>query len=124
MAEALRSPTATVRARAVQALRRVNHPDVDRLIAAAMTGDSDPAVRTAAVGAALSRPLGPFVEPLSALVRTDKVAHVRIHAIQAMADRLDAAPQLQQALLAVATKDPSPGVQQTARKALGTRFTR
>ena len=115
MAEALRDPTASVRARAVQSLRRMNHPDVDRLISTAMTGDSDPAVRSAAVDAALSRPLGPFVEPLAALVRTDKVAHVRIHAIQAMADYIDASPQLQQALVAAATGDPSPGVKQMAR---------
>jgi hypothetical protein len=42
-------------------------------------------------------------------VRTDKVAGVRIHAIQAMRDHIDASPQLQQALLAAATGDPSPG---------------
>ena len=124
VAEALRDPSASVRARAVQSLRRMKHPDVDRLITTAMTGDSDPAVRSAAVDAALSRPLGPFVEPLAALVRTDKVAHVRIHAIQAMADHIDDSPPLQQALVAAATGDPSPGVKQMARKALGPRFTK
>jgi hypothetical protein len=124
VAEALRDPSASVRARAVQSLRRMNHPDVDRLIATTMASDSDPTVRSAAVDAAFSRPLGPFVEPLSVLVRADRVPHVRIHAIQAMADHLDTAPQLQQALVAVATADPNPGVQRSAREALGRRFTK
>lgn len=124
VAEGLRDPSALVRARAVQSLRRVNHPDVDRLIAATMTGDGDPTVRSAAVGAALTRPLGPFVEPLTTVVRSDKVARVRIHAIQAMADHVDASPQIHEALLAAATLDPNPDVQRTARQALGPRFSK
>ena len=124
VAEALRAPSARARALAVQALRRVNHPDVDRLIATALTGDRDPAVRSAAVGAAASRPLGAFVGPLTDLVRTDKVAHVRIHAIQAIADHVDQWPQIQQALLAAASDDPDPGAQRMARRALGPRFTK
>jgi len=120
--EGLRRPDPRVRAAAARAMGRISVPSADRLIAATMTGDSEPSVRSAAVTAAEGRPIAALVEPLAKLVRTDPAASVRNNAIRVAAANLEQAPQLEEALLAAATGDPSPGLQRLAQQALGPRF--
>lgn len=120
--KALTDPNTAVRAGAARALRKVKDPSADRLIAAAMTGDHDPAVRAAAVLAASFRPIGPLVEPLAHAVRADPVEYVRSEAIDMVANHVDESPLLGQALLDAATSDSSPGIRRLARKALGRRL--
>jgi HEAT repeat protein len=118
---ALLDPTAEVRASAVRALRKVMDPSADRLISTTMIADRDPNVRAAAVLAATFRPIGPLIEPLSRAAQADPVDYVRSRAIEAVASHVDASPLIEQALFAVATKDPKPGVRRLAREALGPR---
>ena len=124
VAEALRDPSPRIRAVATGALAAVQHPDADRLIATAMTDDRDPTVRAAAVRAAASRPIGPMADALAHAVRSDPVEYVRTDAIQAVGRHVDESTQIQQALVAAATSDASPGVQRMARQALGPRLTK
>jgi hypothetical protein len=124
VAEALRDPSPRVRAVAAGALAAVQHPDADRLIATAMTDDRDPTVRSAAVRAAASRPIGPMADALAHAVRSDPVEYVRTNAIQAVTPHIDESALIQQALVAAATSDASKGVQRMARQALGPRLTK
>jgi HEAT repeat protein len=119
---ALASPNPRVRAAAARALGRIALPTADRLIVATMTTDRDSGVRAAAVTAAGSRPIAPLAETLSTLMRTDPAESVRTSAIRVAGAHIEQAPQLEQALLAAASGDPSPGLQRLARKALGSRF--
>ena len=121
--EGLRSADPRVRAAAARALRKLAMPSTDRLIAATMTGDREASVRAAALSAAATRPIGPLVEPLAQLVRSDPTPYVRGDAIRVAGAHLDEAPQLEQALLAVAKGDANASLQRLARTALGPRFT-
>jgi HEAT repeat protein len=124
VAEALRDPSPRVRAVATGALAAVQHPDADRLIATAMTDDRDPTVRAAAVRAASNRPIGPLADAFAHVVRSDPAEYVRTDAIQAITQHVDESTQIQEALVAAATSDASPGVKRMARQALGPRLTK
>lgn len=120
--QALRDPSAAVRAGAARALRKVKDPVADRLIAEAMTGDRDPSVRAAAVLAASFRPIGPLVESLAHTVEGDPVDYVRTGAIEAVASHVDESPLVQKALFTAASHDASAGVRRLARQTLGRRL--
>jgi HEAT repeat protein len=118
----LHDPNAGIRASAARALRKVQDPSADRMIADAMRDDRDPSVRSAAVLAATFRPIGPLLEPLTHLVEADPVEYVRTNAIEAVASHVGESPLVQHALLAAANSDRSPGVRRLARKILGSRL--
>lgn len=120
--QALHDSKSDLRAGAARALRKVEEPAADRLIATTMLADQDPKVRAAAILAATFRPIGPLVEPLARVVQADPVDYVRTDAIEAVANHIAESPFIEKVLLAAATGDRSPGVRRLARRALGPRL--
>lgn len=129
---ALRSGHTEVRAAAAHALRRIDDPAVDRLLAAVITGDQNERVRAKAVSAAevrwpeqSSAPPRPAGDPLVASIIHaaifDAAESVRARAIGVLRRRQEPSQDIQAALTKVAEQDPSPGVRRLAREALAAR---
>ena len=120
---ALKDPQAEVRRAAARALRLADGPEVEGLLAAAITSDQDAGVRSAALFAAgfrrtIGRPLG---EALLHAAKFDPAEEVRTGAISLMRRHADAVPQVAETLEWIARHDPLPGVRglaQEARKGL------
>jgi hypothetical protein len=117
--EALRDARAPVRAAAARGLRLSTELETDRMLAAAITTDDDPGVRTAAIIAAGFRhPLGPsLVDALRHAATMDAVEYVRSDAVTLLRQNPDASPQVLETLEWVAEHDSQPGVRRLAREA-------
>lgn len=117
--EALRDPRVPVRAEAARALRLAGAPEVDGLLSATITSDSDPQVRAAAVFAVSFRsPSGTIVDALIKAAKTDSVEYVRSDAIVQLRAHPDASPAIPATLKWISEHDPNPGVQRLAREGL------
>jgi hypothetical protein len=118
--EALRDDRESVRAAAARALRLAPGPDVDGLLAAAITSDSHPAVRADAIFAAgFRRPLSPQIgEALLHIAREDPVGYVRSNAVTLLRRNAGVVPGIAETLAWIADHDSKPAVRRLAREAL------
>ncbi len=120
LAEALADPHPAIRAAAVRSLRLAPGDETDDMIAAVITADADPTVRSDGIFAArFRRPLPPAIT--SALLRaatSDEADHVRSAAVALLRDNIDASPGVAETLARVAQKDPNAGIRRQARQAL------
>jgi HEAT repeat protein len=110
-----------VRAAAARGLRLASGPEVDALLAAALSGDADPRVRLAAIFAAGFREVDPFLEALCAAAAADPAEQVRTGAVALLRRHLALAPSVRRTLARVAERDPSPGLRRLAREATAAR---
>ncbi len=118
--EALRDPRVPIRVAAARALRLSPGPEVDRLLAAAITEDRDPAVRAAALFAVSFRhPVGARLgEALVRAAKADTAEHVRSSAITLLRQNPEASPRIAETLQWIAEHDSKPGVRRLAQEAL------
>jgi HEAT repeat protein len=111
-----------VREAAVYAVRLMNAPEVDGLLAARLAQDPHASVRSAAATAMSARaPTAALAGALTAAALGDRDPHVRNRAIRVMSAWLDDLPQLSAALAEVAEADPEPKLRAQAAGALGRR---
>jgi hypothetical protein len=118
--ETLRDAHDPARLAAARALRLAGGPEVDGLLATAITSDEDPAVRSAAVSAAgFHHPIGLVLgEALVEAARADAVDYVRSRAITLLRQNPDASPRISESLGWIAEHDPKPGIRRLAQQAL------
>ena len=118
--EALRDDRETVRAAAARALRLAPGPDVDGLLAAAITSDSHPAVRADAIFAAgFRRPLSPQIgEALLHVAREDPIGYVRSNAVTLLRRNAGVVPGIAETLVWIADHDSKPAIRRLAREGL------
>jgi HEAT repeat protein len=114
--QALRRPDESVRVQAARALRQIPDPAADRMLVAALARD-EPAVRSAALFAARSRPFGPLVDAVAHAAEVDPAASVRRDAVGVLADHVPGWPRAAEAL-AAAANDADPAVRRLARAVL------
>jgi hypothetical protein len=116
---ALHDARALVRAAAARALRLAEAPEVDRLLSALITGDSDPHVRADAIFASsFRRPSAAVFEALQQAARGDPAEHVRSNAVSLLRQHPDACPGIPDTLAWIAQHDTKPGVRRLANEAL------
>jgi hypothetical protein len=120
--QALRDLHAPIRAAAARALRLAPGPEVDHALAAVITSDSEPAVRSDAVFAArFRRPLpAPLTDALLQAAASDKADYVRSDALAVLRQNPTASAQIPEALGRIARLDADPGIRRQAREALAT----
>jgi hypothetical protein len=114
----LNSEDALVRSAAVEALRLMQHPDVDPLVANKMA-DKRPNVRNAALETAAYRPLSET--SLAAVIKmamTTSDAYGRMEAVKVLATWLEQRKELRTVLEQVVQKDPEPRIREVAQRAL------
>ena len=109
-----------LRAAAVQALRLMELPEVDRLIADRMKNDGAPVVRYAALSAALPRPVSPtLIAAVGEAATKAPDAQGRLQAVRLLVRWLpERTAEVQPALERAAHSDAEPKVRQEARRAL------
>jgi HEAT repeat protein len=118
---ALTSGSAEVRIAAVKNLRLMPAPRADKLLAALLSPDMDPAVRESALFAASFRRFDAMHTALDAILRADPSADLRMTALNALATYLQrdgavaAAPLIRWA----AENDPDENIRQQAQRSLG-----
>jgi len=117
---ALRDSRVPVRAVAVRALRLTRGPEVDGLLSAALTTDSDPSVRAGAIFAAGFRHSldSALTEAVLRAARTDPADSVRSSAVTLLARAPHASPQIAETLAWVAENDTKFGIRRQAHQAL------
>ncbi|HEX6764899.1 MAG TPA: HEAT repeat domain-containing protein [Polyangiaceae bacterium] len=109
----------SVRGAAVEALRLMDHPDVDATIAARLTRErSNQALRAVLNAAKLRTPSPLLAEALSTVALSSKDSQSRYRAVQLMASWLDEEPSLKTALLEIAKRDESDAVRRAAQDAV------
>jgi hypothetical protein len=109
----------TVRGAAVEALRWMDDPAVDGLIAGRLRAEQRPfALRAALNAAKIRQPTPPLAEAVAAVATTAKDDHSRYAAIELMARWQPAQPSLREVLDRVARTDAVPAVREAARAAL------
>jgi hypothetical protein len=114
------SKSESVRAAAVQALRLMDHPAVDPLIAERMENDEKPAVRYAAFSAAAPRRVTPVLAGAverAAIAAPD--AQGRMLATRLLARWLPDRETVRPTLQKIASSDAEPRIRDEARRALG-----
>jgi HEAT repeat protein len=118
--EALGDERETVRAAAARALRLASGPDVDGLLAAAITSDSHPAVRADAIFAAgFRRPLSPQLgEALVHVAQADPIGYVRSNAVTLLRRNAGVVPGVAETLAWISDHDSKPAIRRLAREAL------
>jgi HEAT repeat protein len=118
--EALGDDRESVRAAAARALRLAPGPDVDGLLAAAITSDSHPAVRADAIFAAgFRRPLSPQIgEALLRVAWEDPIGYVRSNAVTLLRRNAGVVPGIAETLVWIADHDSKPAIRRLAREAL------
>lgn len=118
LAVVIRGSDAELARGAIDALRRIQHPDADRTLQE-LFADPLPAKRRAAIEALRQRELGPYIEGLVSLARRDADENVRAAAVQALGKRLSSFPTLAPFLRERAEKDAAEQVRNQARRLLG-----
>lgn len=117
--QALRDPRDPVRAAAARGLRLALEPEVDGLLAAAITVDSDSQVRAAAIFAtSFRRPTSTLTEALIQAAKSDAAEYVRSDAISQLRAHPEASPDILTTLAWIAEHDPKPGIRRLAREGL------
>ena len=118
--EALHDSDDAVRSAAAAASRLLAGPEIDGLLANALTGDRNAEVRASAIFAAgFRRPIGPtLVAALTHAARTDSEEHVRVAAITLLQQNAQVVPNLAETLAWVAEHDEKPAVRRLAQEAL------
>jgi HEAT repeat protein len=118
--EALHDSTAAIRSAAARGLRLAPGPDVDRILATAITSDPDSAVRADATFATRFRhPISASLAgALLSAASTDHARFVRSDAIAAVRENPNASPEILQTLKQIAENDPDAGVRRQAVDAL------
>ena len=124
--EALRDTRGPVRAAAARGLRLVSGPDIDRLLSEAITGDTAPGVRVAAILAASFRhPLPPaLADALLHAATADAVEYVRSNAVTLLRQNPGASPRIAETLEWIAEHDSEPGMRRLARETLASVYRR
>ena len=118
--EALHASTAAIRSAAARALRLAPGPDVDGILATAISSDPDSAVRADATFATRFRhPISAsLVGALLSAASTDHARFVRSDAIAVVRENPNASPETLQTLKQIAENDPDAGVRRQAGDAL------
>jgi hypothetical protein len=117
--EALHDPRDPVRAAAARALRLGETPEIDSLLSAAITTDSAPRVRSAAIFATSFRhPTVPVAEALIKAAKTDSEEYVRSEAVVQLRAHPSASPDIPDTLAWIADHDTKPGIRRLAREGL------
>ena len=118
--EALHASTAAIRSAAARALRLAPGPDVDGILATAISSDPDSAVRADATFATRFRhPISAsLVGALLSAASTDHARFVRSDAIAVVRENPNASPEILQTLKQIAENDPDAGVRRQAGDAL------
>jgi hypothetical protein len=112
------SDDAAVRAGVAQAVRRIDGPQADAMLAS-LCGDPAAGVRLAAVSAADQRPASAALTgAVSALALGEPEFRVRAKAVNLLAQWSSAAPAVADTLAAVASRDPSADLRNVANGAL------
>ena len=114
---ALATPAAAVRNAAVVALRFIEGPQVDQLIASTLAQDPATEVRRGAVYALSFRSLSVFLPALQKAVLSDGDANVRADVVAVLGKAM-ALPGVVALLRTVAEKDASPDVRRSAQALL------
>ena len=114
---ALATPAAAVRNAAVVALRFIEGPQVDQLIASTLAQDPATEVRRGAVYALSFRSLSVFLPALQKAVLSDGDANVRADVVAVLGKAM-ALPGVAALLRTVAEKDASPDVRRSAQALL------
>ena len=108
-----------IRVAAVEAVRLMQHPEVDARLASAMQ-DPRVEVRLAAVEAPRRRtPTDELLTGVRAAAQSDRDAHVRLAAVKTLVEWLPAKPELRGPLAQIAKADAVEDVKQAARANLG-----
>jgi hypothetical protein len=118
--EALHEPTAAIRAAAARALRLAPGHEVDRLLAAVITSDSDGVVRSDAIFATRFRhPLSaPLTDALMQAASADTARFVRSNAIAVLRQNPTASPQIPETLKRISQLDADAAIRRQAGEAL------
>jgi hypothetical protein len=118
--EALRDPREPLRAAAARSLRLAPGPEIDLLLAAAITSDVDPQVRLEAIFAAgFRRPLSSTIgEALVNAARSDVAEVVRSGAVTLLRRNPGASPRIAETLAWLAANDSNAGLRRLAREAI------
>ena len=118
--ESLHDSRVLVRAAAARALRLASGSEIDRLLSTVITGDSEPAVRDAAIFAAGFRhPLASSIaEALVNAARSDAADSVRTGAVNLLRRNPDASRHTAETLEWVAENDAKPAIRRLARESL------
>lgn len=118
--EALHDSTAAIRSAAARALRLAPGPDVDRILATAITSDPDSSVRADATFATrFRRPISAsLADALLFAASTDNARFVRSDAIAVVRENPNASPEILPTLKQIAANDPDTGVRRQAGDAL------
>ena len=118
--ESLHDSTAAIRSAAARALRLAPGPDVDLILATAITSDPDSAVRADATFATRFRhPISASLAgALLSAASTDHARFVRSDAIAVVRENPNASPETLQTLKQIAENDPDAGVRRQAGDAL------
>lgn len=118
--EALHDPAAAIRAAAARALRLAPGPDVDRLLAAAITSDPVGVVRSDAIFATRFRhPLSAsLADALMQAAGADTARFVRSNAIAVLRQNPTASPQIPETLKRIAQLDADAAIRRQAGEAL------
>jgi Lipoprotein amino terminal region len=115
----LEDPRDAVRANAVAALRSIESPEVDHLLAITMDTDATVSVRTAAIAIARTRkPSDDVVAALRRAAAPEADAHVRYRATELMGEWLKDRPDLRAPLERVAQTDAEPRIRELAGDSL------
>ena len=112
--EALKSPVLPVRQAAVEALRLIPDPNVDRLIATVLTGDTEATIRRSAVFAMSFREPTVAVTVLGSTLRSEQTTGVRndiIHVVGRFGLQI---PGVREVLTWVTQNDPEQDLRNTA----------
>lgn len=121
LVEALSDPRVPVRAAAARGLRLAESPEIDNLLAAAITGDLDPQVRSAAIfSTRFRRPTLPLIQALTEAAKTDSVEYVRSEAVAQLRAHSRAFPEIPETLAWIAAHDEKPGIRRLAGDGLPT----
>jgi hypothetical protein len=118
--EALNDAQVSVRAAAARALRLAPGIKTDSLLAAAITSDHEPAVRSDAIFAARFRhPLpAPLADALLQAASKDSVQYVRSDALAVLRLNPAASVKIPETLERIAEVDTDPGIRRQAREAI------
>ena len=113
------NPSEPVRVAAVRALQSIKDPQVDRVLATAVTSDTSSEVRISAINAAQVRaPSDPLATALTAAALEASDPHVRFRAVELMGQWLPRWPSFRSTLEGVASKDSEGKVRDRAKAAL------
>lgn len=117
--QALHDPRDPVRAAAARAMRLADVPETDDLLAAAISNDTEPSVRSAAIFATSFRhTTSSLAETLIKAAKTDSAESVRAEAIVQLRAHPQASPDIPASLSWIAEHDAKPGIRRLAREGL------